>query len=185
MTPEKTPDNPEPIDLKALKEQLENLPEDVRENLGQGAVLRLSALKTLHKSTKKAGMPTEEMERHLELLEGTKDRSSLVSLLGIKEDADPKKATADPAQTDAFPDEAPDYRTWEKTADEVRELVSEIISESVPARAVQILNNLEDGEKKREPKPRKNVLDIIRAARSPLADKVKDLSLSSGAEVSH
>lgn len=157
-----------------VKAAIDQLPEEVREAMGQGLKLRLSALKKLHKDLEKAGIPTDVVDEEMELISGTKEKTGLLTVMGVVDDSE----KPDPLQEDLPLDK--DTRTWSRTKDQVVELISEIIQESVPARAVMSLNALEDGERDRELGPRKNVLDAIRAARAPLAEKVNRLRVLDG-----
>jgi len=155
-------------------EALTDLDPTVRACLGQGAKLRLSELKKLHKTLEKAGFSTEDMDAEMELLQGTKETMGLLAILGADDEEEEKD---DPAQLHLLDQDQKDLRTWGKATDQVRELVSEVTADHPPAAAVQILNALEAGERDREGGPRKSVLDVIRGARAPLAEKVKKLTV--------
>lgn len=160
--------------MTKLKEALDHLPEEVREAMGQGLKLRLTELKKLHKALEKAGFDTEAMDEEMELISGTKEKTGLLTILGV---VDPDQAP-DPLQEDLPLDK--DFRTWSLTDNGVRELVASVASDNTPVAAERILNALEDGEKEREGGSRANVLKTIRAARSPLSEKVARLQVEDG-----
>lgn len=147
--------------------------------MGQGLKLRLTVLKKLHKDLEKAGITTDEVDEEMELISGTKEQTGLLTIMGVVED----EGTPDPLQEDLPLDK--DFRTWSLTDNGVRELTAEIISESTPVQAVQLLNALEDGEKEREGGSRANVLKTIRSARSPLTEKVNKLRVMEDREDAH
>ena len=161
--------------MEDVKILLDQLPEAVRDTIGQGLKLRLSKVKTIHKSLSDAGYETTEQDEEMLLLSGDKEKVGLLTILGAVEDA--KK---DPDQVPLSIEGQPDFRTWKLTTDQTSELVAQICSDESPAQAVIMLNNLEDGEKQKEAGPRKSVLDVIRAARSPMAEKVNRLSVVNG-----
>lgn len=157
--------------MDKLKEILGMMPEQ-KVAMGHAAGERVSALKRLRKKVTKEGFDPHDIDAELELWKGTKDTNGLFWVLDVTDAQEAKED--DPIQRDI--EDAPDYRTWELTTDQVRELISSEISERPGVEAIQILNALEDGENEREmdgqSKPRRSVLDVIRDARRPLVAKV-------------
>ena len=162
--------------MEDAKLLLDQLSEEIRLTLAQGLVLRLKELKGLHKKLEGAKFSTVEVDAEMKLLEGTKEEKGLMAIMGAEE----KEEKPDTDQATLPMEGETDYRTWNMTTDQVRELVSDIAADESPAAAVIIMNNLEDGEKKRDGGPRKSVLDVIRAARAPLAKKVPHMKVVNG-----
>lgn len=147
--------------------------------LGQGLRLRRKELKRLRASLITAGLDeaAHEIDEELNLLLGKGDDAGLLKLFGVDDDTlERKKAEEekDPAQRDI--DDPRDYRTHGMNTEQVRELVSSVASDNPPAAAVRIMNALEDGEHEREGGARKSVLDVIRAARAPVAKRVEPVN---------
>lgn len=163
--------------MEDVKILLDQVPDEVRETVGQGLKLRLTALKNLHKSTEKAGIDTDHIDDELLLLQGNKERPGLLAIVGAVEG---EKKTPDDNQVPMPIEGEKDYRTWALTTDQTQELVTKIAAEEAPAAAVIILNNLEDGEKEKDGGPRASVLNVIRTARSPLARKVNEMKVVNG-----
>ena len=155
---------------------MEQLPKAVRQSLGRGALHRLSALKSIRKKMVTEALDVAEVDVEIDLLSGTKENPGLLDALGVsEEDKEPAKDPDPVGEQRSVLDER-DYRTHDLTADGVRELVAKIIADNEAPAAVRQLNALEDGEREREPKPRDNVLQVIRSARSPLVKRVKILN---------
>ena len=158
-----------------IRKALDQLPEEVRHAIGQGLKLRLSEMKKLHKALEKAEKDTQDVDLEMDLIQGTKETTGLLTIMGVVDD---DKEPVDPNQQD-LPLER-DTRTWSRTKNQVVELISEVIADSTPVQAVQILNAMEDGEREREGGSRSTVLDAIRGARAPIAEKVNRLQVEDG-----
>jgi hypothetical protein len=150
-----------------LETLLANMPE-ARRALGLAGKDRVNSLKTLRKKMASEGFEPEAVDAELELWQGTKELKGLLTVLDAE---DEKKPEENPNQRDI--EDKPDMATWDKTTDQVRELVSGIVSDHKPVAAIRMLNNLEDGEKQRKGGHRESVLKVIAAARRPLVAKVE------------
>lgn len=158
---------------------VDQLPEEVKTLIGHALQLVETEAKGLRKKLEKAGYSLEEVDANLDLLKGKDDEPGLLILFDVKEPGDP----VDPDQVAMFPEEGEqfrDFRTHAMNTDQVRELVAGIIHDSVPAAAVQILNDLEEGEREREGGSRESVLKVIRSARAPIAKRATNLSVANG-----
>jgi len=162
--------------MEKLKEVLGLIPE-AKAALGQAARERVAELKRLRKKLSSAGIDEAvvAIDHELELWTGTKEEKGLMWALDVSDSQ--KASEPDPLQTD-LTNESRDYRTWDLTTDQVRELIAAEISERPPVEAIRILNALEDGEGEKEGGARKTVLDVIRASRKPLVAKVDRKGLS-------
>lgn len=144
--------------------------------LGAAGLERVDTLKGLRKKLTKARLDVAEVDAELELWQGTKERKGLLMVLDVQEE----KVEEDPNQTDI--EDKPDMATWDKTTDQVRELVSGIVSDHKPVAAIRMLNNLEDGEKQRKGGHRESVLKVIGSARRPLVAKVEKIETAQAAK---
>ena len=82
-----------------IRKILDQLPEEVREAVGQGLKLRLSVLKKLHKALDAAGITTDEVDEEMDLIGGTKDTTGLLTIMGVVDDSE----KPDPLQEDLSP----------------------------------------------------------------------------------
>lgn len=164
------------LEMQDVAKAVESLPDEVKEMIGRGLELVEKETKDLLKKLTSAGFSVMEMEWTLDVLQGKDDAPGLLKIFGVKKPGDP----VDPDQTDAFPEGERDFRTHTLTTEGVTELVAGIVADSVPVRAVDILNRLEEGERGREGGPRESVLKVIRGARAPVAKRAPDLSVANG-----
>jgi len=155
--------------VEKLKEIIGLIPQ-AKTALGNAARERVSELKRLRKKMSSAGIDDAvvAIDEELELWKGTKEEKGILWALDVSESQSAKEE--DPLQKD-LEDEA-DFRTWDLTTDQVRELIAAEVSERPAVEAIRILNALEDGENEKEGGARKSVLDVIRSSRKPLVAKV-------------
>ena len=159
-----------------LEKILDLIGPNTKAALAAAAVERVETLKGLRKKLTKAKLDPAELDAELELWQGTKELKGLLTVL----DAVEEKIEEDPNQADI--EDKPDFRTWDKTTDQVRELVTEVVSDSKPVAAIRTLNLLEDGEKQRKGGQRESVLKVITSARRPLVAKVEKTDTAQAAK---
>lgn len=157
-------------------------------------------LKKVRKKIVNLEAGTDEVDAKLDLLQGKGEAAGLLARFGHVPDGsdskkkkkapkdDPRQTTLDHEASHREGDDANvpvedaeeprDYRTHDLHKDGVEELVTAICADNEPPAAVRILNALEAGEQERAPKPRANVLGVIRNARATMAKKVKRLALA-------
>lgn len=165
-----------------MKDLIDRLPKDAFDTIGQGLRLRKKELKRIRSTLVTAGLDhaAEDIDGELDLLLGKGEDPGLLVLFEVDDDTLERKRAEEEAAADNLEqrdlEDARDYRTHGMNTEAVRELLSAIAADNPPARAVQVMNALEDGENEREGGARESVLKVIRAARSPLVKRVKALA---------